>query len=469
MGSEVYVGRGENVLNANLALRVRRVTNETMNRFVLPIVLGLALNHVAFAAVLPKADMVVAADGSGDFKTIQSALASIPKTNTERTVVFIKNGVYHEKIRVDASFVTLLGESRTGTKIEYPQDNEEFSKKPDNIGRAVVNVNDASDFVLENLSVENTAGVIGPHAFTIFSTGDRGVIVNCDVLSHGADTVAFWRSSGGRTYHANSRFEGSVDFMCPHGWCYVTNCTFYEMKNTAAVWHDGSKDKDMKFVLRDCRFDGTNGWNLARHHHDAQFYFLDCQFSRTMIDRPPFRVIYPIDGKAMTTNDIVRNKQLDKSNVWGERDYYNHCHRDGGDYPWFADNLATAPGTPTPKQINAAWTFNNTWNPESTMSPVIESISKSEGQIAVFFNENVTVKGKPRIDFSNGNFADYVSGSGSNTLMFRLPMDPSAKPLELNLNGGSIIASEAGATMRKGYIIAEKVWTRFARESNSDN
>ena len=422
-----------------------------MKRFFLPAAVGLLLSHMASAAELPKPDIVVATDGSGDFKTIQSALAAIPKTNTERVVVFIKNGIYREKVRVDSSFVTLRGESRTGTRIEFPQPNDDFNKKPDDIGRAVINVNQADDFVLENLTVENTAGVIGPHAFTIFSTGDRGVVVDCDVLSHGADTVAFWRNDRGRTYHANCRFEGSVDFVCPHGWCYATNCTFYEMKNTAAIWHDGSKDRDMKFVLRDCRFDGAEGWNLARHHHDAQFYFLDCQFSRTMIDRPPFRVIYPLDGGQPSTNDIQRYKDLDKSNIWGERSYYYHCHRDRGDYAWFADNLATAPSAPKPEQINAAWTFSNTWNPEDRTGAAITKITKQDRQTTVIFSENVTVKGTPRLKLTNGHFAEYVSGSGSNTLVFRLP-EKSADAVSLELNGGFIIATQAAATMRMAQL-----------------
>ena len=70
-------------------------------------------SSIVFGGSLPKPDLVVAADGSGDFKTIQAAVASIPKTNTERVVVFIKDGIYKEKIRVDASFVTLRGQSRS--------------------------------------------------------------------------------------------------------------------------------------------------------------------------------------------------------------------------------------------------------------------------------------------------------------------------------------------------------------------
>jgi pectinesterase len=418
-----------------------------MKRSFLSVVLALILNYPAFAADLPKPDIIVAADGSGDFKTIQAALASIPKTNTERMVIFIKDGLYREKVRVDASYVTLCGESRTGTLVEFPQLDEDFVNKPDDVGRAVINVNDASDFVLENLTVENTAGIIGPHAMTIYSTGDRAVTLNCNVWSHGADTVAFWRADGALTYHANCRFEGSVDFMCPRGWCYATNCAFYEMKDTAAMWHDGSKDPDMKFVLRDCRFDGADGWNLARHHHDALFYFLGCRFSRTMIDRAPFRVIYPLDGSRPATNDIARNKMLDKSNLWGERSYYFDCHREDGDYPWFADNLASAPGAPHPDQINAAWTFHDRWNPESSAGPAIKSLGRHDGQITVVFSESVTVKGKPQLKLSNGNAAGYLSGSGSDTLEFRSP-DNSASAVAVDLNGGFIIASEADATTR---------------------
>ncbi len=52
-------------------------------------------------------DITVAADGSGDFKTIQEAVASIPKDNHERKIILIKPGVYQEKVRIDASNVTL--------------------------------------------------------------------------------------------------------------------------------------------------------------------------------------------------------------------------------------------------------------------------------------------------------------------------------------------------------------------------
>ncbi len=143
------------------------------------------------SAQAAKIDITVAADGSGDFKTIQEAVASIPSNNQQRTIIFIKDGLYHEKVRIDPAFVTLRGQSRQGSRIEFPQGADDFTNHTDNIGRAVVNIN-GNDFVMENLTVKNTHGVIGPHAFAVSGRGDKTVIVDCDILSEGADTLALW-------------------------------------------------------------------------------------------------------------------------------------------------------------------------------------------------------------------------------------------------------------------------------------
>jgi pectinesterase len=405
-----------------------------------------------FVADLPKPDIVVAADGSGNFKTVQAAIASIPANNRERVVVFIKNGTYREKIRVDASFVTLRGQSRKGTRVEFSQVQDDFVAHPDDLGWAVVNLNHANDFVLENLTVENTANTILAHAFTISGSGDRTVIVDCDVLSHGGDTVSLGRGERGRYYHARCNFSGSVDFLCPRGWCYATDCNFYIYNKVAAVWHEGMSDPDMKFVMRNCRFDGTNSFNLGRHHVDAQFYFVDCKFSAKMRDKPIRRVTYPLKGGPVTEADIQRNADLDKQNRWGERSYFYNCHRNGGDFDWFGNNLSSAPGSPKPEQITAAWTFAGKWNPENQSRPAIQQLSVTGRKIALVFSEPVTVKGKPRVRMRSSGVADYVSGSGTGTLLFSQPPDSGDEVRTVDLNGGAIIACEASAALRPANL-----------------
>ena len=387
-----------------------------------------------------KPDITVAADGSGDFKTVQAAVASIPATNLERTIVFIKDGLYKEKVRIDASFVTLRGQSRRGTRLEYAQLTDDFTNHPDALGKAVVNLSHANDFVLQNLTAANTAGIVGPHAFAVDGTGDRCVMEDCDLFSAGADTVGLGKGEGGRHYLARCNFRGSVDFLCPRGWCYLADSTFYEMKNTAAVWHDGHWDPDMKFVLNRCKFDGVPGWNLARHHVDAQFFFLNCAFSQTMTNEAPFRVIYPDNPK--------RNAELDKSNLWGERAYFYHCHRAGGDYAWQRDNLESATNAPAPAKVCAAWAFGGTWDPEEHEGPAISEVAPGEGRAGLIFNEPVTVKGKPRLVFGQGGYGTYLSGSGTTALTFLVTREDPGPVKTVEVDSGAIIASRASDALR---------------------
>lgn len=115
--------------------------------------LGLATPAKEAPALPP--DITVAADGSGDFKTVQDALNSIPHDNKQRMIVLIRDGVYPGQLRVASPFVTLRGQSRKGTRLEFG-----------NGAAAVLNVN-ANDLVIENLSVINTVGVVGPHEVAI--------------------------------------------------------------------------------------------------------------------------------------------------------------------------------------------------------------------------------------------------------------------------------------------------------------
>jgi pectinesterase len=343
----------------------------------------------------------------------------------------------------------LRGQSHNGTRIEFPQGDDEFIRQPDKLGRAVVNIV-GDDFVMENLTVKNTHGIIGPHAFAVYGQGDRTVIVDCDLLSQGADTLALGKNQSDRSYQARLNIRGSVDFVCPRGWCYMTDCTLYQVNPAAhaTIWHDGSKNQDMKFVLHKCRIDGADHWILARHHRDAQFFLLDCTFSKTMRDVPPKRVVYPLEGDKPSDADATKNRNLDATNLWGERAYFFNCHREGGDFLWHKDNLSSAPGAPTAQQITAAWTFAGTWDPELRRGPVIQKVDQQDGQIAVTFSENVTVKGKPRLVLRSGEFASYATGSGSNTLLFAASAGHHSTVKKVDLQGGAIIASEAGAAVR---------------------
>ncbi len=387
----------------------------------------------------PPPDLIVAGDGSGAFRTIQSALDSIPKNGRlrERRVVFIKDGLYREKVRIDPHCVTLRGQSRKGVRIEFEQLNDEFQKSPDKLGRAVININ-GDDVVLKNLTVSNTARNSSLHAFTVYGRGDRTITLDCDLVSDGNDTCSLWNGEKGRYYHVRCHFQGSVDFLCPRGWCYAVDCSFYEVRNTAALWHDGSRDADQKLVLRRCSFDGAADWVLGRHHHDAQFFLLDCTFSRTMKDQPLGRYVYADAAKDRETAAQIR---------WGERNYYHNCHREGGDYPWHGDNLGESAQAPKAAEVTAAWTFGGKWDPEGTAPVGIAKVEKDGGEVRVTFGEEVSVRGRPELGGRVGS-ATFAGGSGTRVLAFRAT-EGAAGPWELKLRNGDVFASAASVSIRR--------------------
>ena len=50
---------------------------------------------------------------------------------------------------------------------------------------------------------------------------------------------------------------------------------------------------------------------------------------------------------------------------WGRRIYYADCHKKGGDYTWFQNNIDQAPGKPTVSNITVDWLFKNKWHPQN--------------------------------------------------------------------------------------------------------
>jgi pectinesterase len=400
-------------------------------------------------------DIVVAKDGSGQFSSIQAALASIPVNNRERKVILVRNGFYDEAVRVDAPYVTLRGESRLGARL---QANRPANETKDEIGQGVLNIAaTAHDFVLEHMTVHNTVTVAGPHAFAVLGRADRTIIQDADLLSLGADTLALWRSEkskaeaglsqapgatplspdGGRYYHTGLRITGAVDFVCPRGWCFMANSEIVQIypRAEAAVWHEGKGNADKKFVMKGCAFDGPPNFYLGRHHRDARFYFIDCAFSERMRDKPTYQVIYPLDGGAPSPADIERNKVAAAETQWGERRYFHNSHRAGGDYAWMTDNLGKAQAS----KIDAAWTFAGSWDPERTDGPRVISVAEQSGVTLLAFDSLVTVKGAPRLVSANGQAGRYVEGSGTNVLVFEVV----GKPARLDFAQGAVIGTEA--------------------------
>lgn len=332
----------------------------------------LALLWIGLLAACPTSllaiRLVVAADGSGDFTTIQAAINSLSTTpDSNWREIFIRNGDYPEKLFLEKKRIILSGESPAGVVIHYGQAREAWRcEHPDDWGAGIINVS-ASDIVLINLTLINDYGfqnrenrsipcaaeggtkLIRPdgHQFVLRAMPGctRLAAFNCRFHSLGGDTVSPWDVDQGLYYFQNCTMEGAVDLYCPRGWAYAENCRFICHNRNAAIWHDGSIHESSKTVLKNCRFEGDQGFKLGRFHRESAFFLLNCRFASTMADA-----------------DIYQAESGPGTPRWGKRVYYHGCRRKGGEpFSWYANNLP--PGL-RPKDLSPAWTFGGRWNPQ---------------------------------------------------------------------------------------------------------
>ena len=63
---------------------------------------------IIFGNASAQKKIVVAKDGSGKYETVQQALNAVPLNNKMPITIFIKDGIYKEKLQLDSSkdFVT---------------------------------------------------------------------------------------------------------------------------------------------------------------------------------------------------------------------------------------------------------------------------------------------------------------------------------------------------------------------------
>jgi pectinesterase len=174
------------------------------------------------------ATITVAADGTGDFKTVQSAVDSAPEQSTTCTIIHIKPGTYTEVINIPRvkPFIEFLGDDAATTILTF--NNMHYTKGPD--GKDLGTSKSAStfvygpDFLAKKITFQNSAGAVG-QALAINIYADRAVFQNCRFLGW-QDTVMTNRN---RQYFQDCYIAGAVDFIFGAATVYFENCEIHSL------------------------------------------------------------------------------------------------------------------------------------------------------------------------------------------------------------------------------------------------
>jgi len=226
--------------------------------------------------------MIVAADGSGDFRTIQEAVDAAPSDNPRPFQIRIRPGVYREKVRVEKAFVHLVGENADTTVLTWDDHAlKTFADgSPYGTFESYTLLVAGDDFGAEGLTIENAAGpgsIVG-QAIAAYVDADRVCFRHCRFLGH-QDTLftgplppypltakAFGgpreraERKVGRQFYGDCFFRGDVDFVFGSATAVFLRCE----------------------LVSNPRQEPVNGWITAASTPETSEYgyvFLDCRLT----------------------------------------------------------------------------------------------------------------------------------------------------------------------------------------------
>lgn len=251
------------------------------------------------AAHLVRYDIVVSADGHGDYLTVQEAINAAPDySHSEFTHIRIRAGVYNEMVTIPHNKFRLhiSGEGAGKTVISYGKyAKQQWPGRGFNVGTSgSASVYIHSSYVtMEDLTIANSAGEGKDiaQAVALFTDGDFLFFHRCSVIGNQDTVYTYGRygKDGGikRNYFLDCYIEGTTDFIFGPSIAYFENCTIHSKKNsyvTAASTLPGQK---YGYVFRGCRLtaaEGIDNCYLGRPWGAyAKTVFIECELGSHIV------------------------------------------------------------------------------------------------------------------------------------------------------------------------------------------
>ncbi|MGD0547177.1 MAG: pectinesterase family protein, partial [Terracidiphilus sp.] len=217
-------------------------------------------------AVLPEdKTLYVAADGTGDFYSIQRALDAAPD---DGALVLVAPGTYREVLTVNKPNIILRSANPGAGKTVVVNDRN-AGANGGTLHSATVNVT-ADNFFAENITFENDYNrtheqlYAGSQALALLVTGDRAVFHNVRLLGNQDTIYAGSRNCApdgepcipARQYFSDCYIAGNVDFIFGDGKAVFDHCEIHSTEHAGGFLTAQGKhypQEDSGFVFNHCK------------------------------------------------------------------------------------------------------------------------------------------------------------------------------------------------------------------------
>ncbi|XP_057718438.1 pectinesterase-like [Arachis stenosperma] len=171
-----------------------------------------------------KFNLVVAQDGTGNFKTIAEALAAAPNSSTTRFVIHIKAGAYFENVEVikKKTNLMLVGDGIGKTVVKASRNVVDGWTTFQSATFAVV----GDGFIAKGITFENSAGPSKHQAVAVRNGADLSVFYQCSFVAY-QDTLYVHSL---RQFYRDCDVYGTVDFIFGNAAVVFQNCNLYARK-----------------------------------------------------------------------------------------------------------------------------------------------------------------------------------------------------------------------------------------------
>ncbi|XP_073147106.1 probable pectinesterase/pectinesterase inhibitor 58 [Henckelia pumila] len=228
-------------------------------------------------------DFVVAKDGSGDYRTINDALKAAPERSNRTIVMYIKAGIYEEKVQINSSIVNLMiiGDGPTQTKITGRLN---FIDGTNTYQTATVAVQ-GDNFIARDIGFENSAGAEKHQAVALRVSADKAIFYNCQMDGY-QDTLY---AHTYRQFYRDCVISGTIDFIFGDSAAVFQGCTLLIRKpmdnQQNIVTAQGRKDlrQPTGLVLQNCTFKADPTYYPLRNKLKSYLGRPWKEFSRTII------------------------------------------------------------------------------------------------------------------------------------------------------------------------------------------
>lgn len=225
-------------------------------------------------------DFVVAPDGSGNFTSIQKAIDACKAFPDTRVSIFVKNGTYKEKVLVPScnTRLSIVGESVDKTILTFDDYFDKINRGRNSTFYTSTLKIEANDFILENMTVENSAGPVG-QAVALHVEGDQCVFRNCRFLGFQDTVYAAGRFS--RMLFTNCHIEGTTDFIFGEATVFFEKCTIHCKGDSYITAASSPAGNPFGFVFMNCKLTAADGVEKVYLGRPWRIYaraaFLNCE------------------------------------------------------------------------------------------------------------------------------------------------------------------------------------------------